>query len=397
MSWIDEVLDAYHESEAPEKFFYWSALSALSAVVRKNVYIDLQHYILRPNIYVFLIADSGTKKGIPVNLAKDLVKRTNATRIISGRNSMPAIMKDLGKLHTIENGRSIKEAHAFMVSGELSSFLVRDPDALNILTDLYNCHENEDEWKNTLKGSGVDKLLAPCLTVFGASNEDLLEDIITQKDIKGGFIARTFIVTVGERGKPNSLMDKMNVLPDKAGLSEYLKSLIPIKGEMSITPEGKAYYKSWYDKMFYDNVTDKTHTKGRLGDKVLKVAMLLSLADSHDLVITMDHLVEAISETEMTWISARKIMLGSGKDAALSYKLKMVFRILLLQPDHKMSRVKVLQRCMGDINHFDLDLIVENLLAANVIKVEFPNTGRAIYELKETALKLFDSHVKEIN
>jgi hypothetical protein len=396
MSWIQEVLDAYSESEAPPKFFYWSALSAISAIVRKNVYLDMQHYILRPNIYVMIVADSGTKKGIPVNLAKEVVKRLKATRIITGRISLPQVLKDLGKLHHIDSTRSIKEAHAFLVSGELSSFLVRDNDALNILTDLYNCHENEEEWVNSLKSTGIDKLLAPCLTILGASNEDLLEDVITQKDVKGGFIARTFIVSTQEKGTPNSLLRPLMIKPDKQKLANSLERLLDVKGEFVIDPDAIEYCESWYNKLFKLNINDKTHTIGRLEDKVLKVAMLLALAEGNDLIIKKSHMMESIYEVDLTWHSARQVMLGSGKDVNLSYKLKLVFRALVLKPNHTLTRRELMQRFMGDIDHFDLDRIIEMMLAADCIKVLYPNTGRAEYTLKENALKLFDSMEKEV-
>ena len=40
MSWLTKITDAHHEVESPEIFFYWSAMAAMSAVVKKNVYLN---------------------------------------------------------------------------------------------------------------------------------------------------------------------------------------------------------------------------------------------------------------------------------------------------------------------------------------------------------------------
>ena len=399
MSWIDDLIVMYSDSEAPSQFFYWAAASTISAVVRKNVWLNCQLYKLYPNIYTMIVADSGTKKGIPVNVAKQLVNKLNATRIVSGRNSMPQIIKDLSKLHVIDQTKTIKEAHAFLVTGELSSFLVKDPDALTILTDLYNVHEHEVEWKNSLKGSGVDTLKAPCLTVLGASNEDLLETVVGMKEVSGGFIARTFIVgaEIGDRGKPNSLLRTLTNVPNLDKLADYLTKLVKLNGEFMVSPDGIDFYEKWYNDLYHSNMVDKTHTRGRMGDRVLKLAMIESLANKPDLIITKDHIYRAIHEAERAWKFARQIMLGGGKDLNLAAKLKIVFRLLILHPNHQMTRKAILQRSMGELDHFDLDHIIENLLAADAITVEFPNTGRAVYTLKDHAVKMFDNTIRSIN
>jgi len=140
VNWVHEIAEAYNESEAPGRYYYWSALAAISAVLKKNVYVERYHYILYPNIYVFIIGKSGTKKGIPLTLCKDLVEKSECTKVISGRNSIPRVIQDLGKMTSNENGTVTKKAQAIIISGELASFLVKDVDGLKILTDLYNTH-----------------------------------------------------------------------------------------------------------------------------------------------------------------------------------------------------------------------------------------------------------------
>src|SRR5438874_2133996 len=99
MNWLDELLAQHAEVETPKNFWYWSGLATISAILKDNVYLDRggsKDYRLYPNIYVMLYADSALRKGPPVSLAKNLVKKVNNTRVISGRSSIQGILKELG-------------------------------------------------------------------------------------------------------------------------------------------------------------------------------------------------------------------------------------------------------------------------------------------------------------
>ena len=93
-NWLTSLVDQHNELESPRSFWFWAGLAAISAVVKDNIWINKQIYNLYPNIYVMFHADSGLKKGPPVSMSKQLVKAVNNTRIISGRSSIQAILKE---------------------------------------------------------------------------------------------------------------------------------------------------------------------------------------------------------------------------------------------------------------------------------------------------------------
>src|SRR5215203_6897148 len=150
-NWLTELVNQHKELESPESFWRWSAIAAISAVVKDQVWLDRQIFNLYPNIYVMLHADSGLKKGPPVSMARQLVKAVNNTRIIAGRSSIQGILKDLGTGYTMPDGKIMMKAVAFICSSELSSSIVGDPVATKILTDLYDRQYNVGEWRSLLK------------------------------------------------------------------------------------------------------------------------------------------------------------------------------------------------------------------------------------------------------
>ena len=395
MSWIDAVVDANSENEAPSKFFYWSAVSAISAVMRKQVHLNRFYYKLYPNTYVFLVAKSGMKKGVPVTLAKSLVAKTGAARIISGRNSMQRIIQDLGKAHSLENGGMVKDAQGFLVSGELAAFLVKDPDALTILTDLHDTHAYENEWINSLKGTGVDKLRAPCLTLLGATNEDHFAEAVPQNAIGGGFIARTFIVFSLEKGKLNSLTEKPIKLVNTDYLSEYLKELVKIQGEFIWTDAAKSTYDKWYYSFMAGDNSDPTGTFNRIGDQILKVAMLIALAHEPALRLKESHILESINVCTECINGMRQVTMGAGK-ANLAYQTKIVMRELLTSKDNTVTRKTLLAKYWGQFDSFDLDRIMETLLGAGAVKANLEGKNKVSYTLEKDALDIYTRALRTI-
>ena len=165
MNWIDKLVAMHKELESPQSFWFWAGLSAMSATVKDNVWMERHAYKLYPNIYVMLHADSGLKKGPPVALAKDLVSRVNNTEIISGRSSIQGILKQLGTAESVKGGGIKTKSTGFICASEFSSSLVSDPVAMTILTDLYDRNYNEGEWRSLLKMETF-KLHNPTLSLW---------------------------------------------------------------------------------------------------------------------------------------------------------------------------------------------------------------------------------------
>jgi len=394
VNWIRAVTEAHKESEAPERFFYWSALAAMSAIVKKNIFLDRHEFKVYPNIYVFLVARSGMKKGIPVTFARNLVELSSEARVVSGRTSMPKLLQDLGKAITVPGSAGpTTKAQAIIISGELSSFLVKDPDALPILTDLYNTHEYEEKWINTLKGSGKDELKEPCITILGATNEEHFVNTVPQADVKGGFIARTFVVYSDTKPAPNSLVYKPKQLVQTSDFVPFLKELAKIKGEFKWTKETGEFFHNWYIDFDATRPDDSTGTYNRIDTGILKVAMLLSLAKNLELKMNMDALQEAKAECLNCARGARQVSMGGS--STTSSQTRIVMQALLAHPDHRLSRTQILRKYWGDVDSFTLDIVVQTLLSANIITDQ--HMGKEVfYKMKDEIVNEYIDYARKV-
>lgn len=388
MNWLESVMFSTIEIESPRAFFYWSALAAMSAVVKKNVYLDKgKAYNLYPNIYVMLLAKSGTRKGYPINLAKQMVAAVGNTRIISGRNSIQAVLKDLSNPAPSPNGGDpIKTACGFLVSGEFATFIIQDDSATTILTDLYDTHYHEKEWKNTLKGTGVEKLREPVLTLLGGSNPTLFNEAVPQHAIQGGFLGRLMIVEGRKRAVKNPLTHAIKNPPNVEELSEYLRVVSKLRGEFHYAAGADDYYDSWYHKFEPEELEDPTGTAERINDTILKVAMLLSLARSPDLILAIVDIQQAIAACEIFIKSAIKSQGGTGRNV-YGPQTFMIMKEMAFSEGLNVTREKLLQKYYGELNAQILDVIVDHLVQGNIISKEGEG-GKTVYTLgKEFAEK----------
>jgi hypothetical protein len=339
----------------------------------------------------------------------------NNTTIIKGRSSIQAILKDMGTAQTMPGGRIKTDSSVFICSSELSSSIVEDPVAAKILTDLYDRHYNEGEWKSLLKQETFS-LKSPTVVMLGATNEAMSEDFFTGAVIKGGYFARTFIIYESKRNKRNSLAFQPNHIPNYDEAANYLKQLALLKGPFKYFSslieddfynikikvddrhvyfcEAGAIYHRWYDE-FLDTVDsqeikDETGTLNRFGDSVIKVAMLLSLSQHPILEITPEAMTEAIRICEQLLGNVRKTTMGKSGLSTSSYLKGLIIYELLGREPHIISRQMLTKRfymhygSVEELNH-----LMESFHVAGMIITKETESG-TVYEMPDEQVKVLN-------
>ena len=401
MNWLDELIKEHSEFESPMSFWWWGALSSISAITKDNIWMDRYLYMLYPNIYVMLHADSGLKKGPPINMAKKLANAVGGVKVITGRSSMQGILKEMGtiQLKPSDKGNVNQKSNVFICSSELSSSIVEDPVATKILTDLYDRHYNADDWKSLLKMEQF-VLKDPTVSMFTATNEAMSEDFFTKSAIKGGYFARTFIIYEGKRNRKNSLAYEPEHMPDYSKYISYLKQIAALRGPFKplstlepkdeyqcakkiekvgggtrtiyFSPAG-LIYDNWYDQ-FIDlvdaqDVKDETGTLNRFGDSVLKVAMLLALAEAPKLEISELAMTRAITICEKLLGNVRKTTLGKQGLSNTAVLKTLIINELFYRENHNVSREVLMKKMWthyADATEFDN--VMQSFDAAGMIK-----------------------------
>lgn len=391
MTWIEDLKNATKEVETPRSWIYWAGLSAIAAITRNKVWIDKQYYKLYPNIYVIFLGPSGLTKGFPVNLAKELVNGVGTTKVITGRSSIEGIIKKLAITTTLPGSKGpITHNCGFINAGEFSSSLVRNSDALTILTDLYDGHYHK-EWETTLKNSELPSLKNVNVTLLGGINETHFNDLITEKEISGGFLARSIIIQERRKSRRNALLRKVDntVIFNPANHLPYLKELDKLEGQFNLTPDAIDEFEGWYNEFEPEKMEDKTGTANRVHDTILKVAMSVALSRRPELIIGKSDIIEAMDLCLGAALVSKKLTIGTGVSADSS-QIKIVMQELLAAPKNKMSRTMLLRKHYGDFSASQLDNIIDTFEQSKAI-TKYRDNGDQWFELKEEVVEAFNN------
>lgn len=400
MNFLDQLLELTEEAESPRSFFVWSGLAAISAVMRKNVWVNKRLYRVYPNLFIMLIAKSALRKGYPVKTAQKLVDKTQVIKVISGQNSIQSIITELGKQWTVEDGggKVFKDAQAFVVNDELDSLIIADPSAQTLLTTLYDSYLHP-KWEKSIKKDGREVLNNLYITMLTATNEDHLDNFLEKASIKGGFLGRTLLVHENRMSRINPLIDKNNTTLeiDTEPLVEYLKYISQLEGQFKFTDDAVDFYTPWYTEFMTQvqdgTIGDETGTAGRAGDTALKLAMCLSLNERNDLIIDVQHIQKAVDLFKTALSNTRRFVEGKGKSENAE-KNRIVLGYLLSQKGYKATKKQILAAKYGDIDYLELDRVTETMHQAGIIDVEISSVGNITYSINERYAKKFNERLK---
>jgi hypothetical protein len=289
----DFVAYAEESTDAPPIYHRFMGYGTLSAVVGRNVYLTYGSQPLYCNLWIILIGKSSVlHKSTSLNYARDLIREVKSDIILPNEFTPEKLVAVLA-----DNPQGV------FIWDELASFLGQTgkdymAGTKEIMTNLYDC---PPVYSRKTKGDAAE-IRDPYVVVLAATTPDWMTKQLTQADIRGGFLPRFICVPA---------YDKEKVLPvpppadmaKRAALIEHLRAIAGIQGEMTLSPEAKAKYESWYLAMHAEilsldgGLLDAFFS--RLADYTLKLAMLNELSTTRSLTVSLGSMERAISLTEM--------------------------------------------------------------------------------------------------
>lgn len=350
-----------------------------------------------------LLGESGLGKGFPVNLAKRLVQQADTTRVIAGRSSIQAIIKELATTKSAQGKPVIIDSRGFIVNGELSTAIIADPDSLTILTDLYDRNYNP-QWTNMLKGDGHEKLKEPYITCLFGSSPAHFYDSIPQPNIEGGYIGRNLVIYEEKRSKDVDLLDSEDESIDEDRFTNYivptyvphLQKIAAKTMRMAPSPIARERFNAWRREWRQSQhvYNDKTGFVNRVPDHVLKVAMCLALARyDFDGCIDEREVTEAVNQVTSLIYASKKASEGGGLDP-LAQVIKKVVDYLLAADHNQLTRTELLVRGYGNFDNTTLDRIIDTLLEMKWIKRTKVGIGKNSDWMIHLAGEPLDNYIK---
>lgn len=397
-NWITAYAEAMSPTtEAPDSYVIWSAVSVVSAVLKKKVWVKRGPYKIYPNQYIVLVGPPGVGKGTAVTPAHAFIKnhKPALSNYLNDRVTAPEIINKLSDgfaTTSIVNGTIVagKESTAVINAMELSTFLGASDWMTSFLCQTWD----QGEFEYGTKNKGSNKITDMCISLIGACTPDFIRKINGKQNasdaINGGFTARTLFVFANEKSKdlpwPIALED-LNVVRSNRGrtgketvgdLRHDLEQIAHVSGEFTFTQD--AIYQ-W--EIFYKSIKHNDHDsdviryfKSRQNIHVLKVAMCLAAAHSDALIINLWDLNTAIGLVQGVLDTLDITFRGVGESSLAEATAKvqlyierkgLAARSELIRDNHRHATVE------------DLDRIINMLAQIGFINC-FSQGGKQMYQ-----------------
>lgn len=320
MSFLSDYLFFNSGNEAPENFHLWSALAVASAVVNRKVYIDWPPHRIYTNLYVLLVGDQGSRKGVAEGLAKDTVKLNFPNIPIGASVTSPqAITKKMASIectHSFVDELGVStEVHpiAFFVS-ELKHFLgLNQMGMIDLLTDAYDDKYIEADYKT----AGNDIIINPYITLLACETPDWILTRLKNEMISGGFARRIIPIYEKSIREPIPIpFQTPEMMKAQFRCISTLQKISQKIGQVKFTPKAKDIYAKWYtDELrkppiepLMRGFASSKHTQ------MLKVATLLTLLDTDDLLLTEETILISIQLIQNTLPGMEELYKGAGRN-----------------------------------------------------------------------------------
>ncbi len=314
-NFLDAYLDYANDSFVPPQFNVWSGLSIIAGALERRVWLPWDDtYSFYPNIYVLLISMPGDGKSMALNRAVKLLLDVNAK--VSTLNIMPNQVTEAKFIELMGYGRSFTErkqdkeiihrqnAGYYWASEASNSLKNVFGDFIACLTDFYDC---PGTWERaTKKDTKKIQLTNVCMNLIAGSTFDYLSKLVTDENIQGGFASRLiYVVSKNKEVIDQQWQNGGSFAEKEKERKQYRDALVhdlidisQTVGPMHADREFGAAWEAWFGN--FERSRRKLESEklqsvvARANTNILKVAMLLSMAESSDRELRLSHWEKAL-------------------------------------------------------------------------------------------------------
>lgn len=372
-NWLESFLEFTENSESPRSYRLWAGIGAVSAALRRRVFMQRGHSTIYPNQYIILIGRSGrTRKGEPIMVAKSLCSAVGLS-LLPEEITRESLSKTLGEsVADFTSGSDTLFECA--IAGFLEELAVFTGEQnRTFLASLTNWYDSRDDWGRKTKNKGADTVMGVCLTLVASSAPDWLPMILPNEAIGGGFTSRVMFIVEEEKGQiladppPASIELRSKLLHD-------LEAMMAIVGEYTFADKAaKKFYDDWYvtgEKAIQAGkpVLDDTIFDGyvsRRATHLRKISMAVAASQRNELVIT-----EADMHTALSWMEAAesKMPRAFGGIGRARYAGEVDQIMQMLRQRSPLPRSLIMSRLRRSIDSAGLDQVIKTLEQMRAIK-----------------------------
>lgn len=361
--WIQAYMAYTAESQSPDEYHTWTALSTIAGAIRRRAFFDMTYFLLYPNLYIVLVGPAGRcKKSTAMRIGRDMLREVPGCSFSSDSTTRERMILDLSQ--TLVDGHSSMTAY----STEFASLLTSSGmDMVVFLTDIY---DSPPEWSHRTKMGGTNKIKAPWLNLLGATTPDWIARSLPLDTVGIGLTSRIIFVY---QDTPRIRDPFPELSKEQAMLKELLvKDMVAIaniQGQYTLAPEAKEMYRAWDMKRQAEiNPAADPRLSGYYERKpmhVLKLAMIVAASRSNELVISVKDLEQTFALLDHIEPRMMNVFASVGKNP-LTYDIEQVFGAIVNHPGIMFG--ELLKTFKHSLRKEELEEVLETLRIAGYIK-----------------------------
>lgn len=303
-NWIDTFLDwTLQRSEAPISLLTWSGLFTLASTVKRKVYFPrtlMGSYEIYPAIYVVFVGPPGVvRKSTTAGYTEDLIERLNENVISSDPNYIHLGPTAGSSSKLLEKMAALPEGSITIIASEFGNLVSTTPEGMyDLFTRFF---DNPEEFLYSTRQYGDEYITRPTLNLLGCTTPGWVSEN-TGYMIEGGFASRVIFVFEHKARRRKMYYDDIELTEAQIqqmedDLTHDLGLIADLSGPFTHeTTELRDEMEAWYQKHAESEVivnAEGFHSRKHV--HVHKVAMLLSLAQSSELIIRKQHFDQALT------------------------------------------------------------------------------------------------------
>lgn len=322
-NWLATFRDwSLPRSEAPESYHLWAGLFTMASVFRRQLKVPkniLGGWEVSPTLFVIFVAPPGkARKSTTAGYSEELLREIPVVERCATSITKEQLLKKLS---------DSKDSSLSIFSSEFAMFIQKSGfDMYDVLTHLFDA--NRDVSVETI-GRTLDFAEKPCVNLLACTTPDWVANNMPETVIGGGFASRVIFV-FEEKSRRYKLIhdeDELDWEAMKTMKDDLINDLLhfsSLTGEFTLAPGvGKwldnedPKHLGWYQHHMNTGSPANYRLQGyheRKPAHMFKLAMLLHLSYSDELIITQNDIDAALSILESLELKLPRTFENIGKN-----------------------------------------------------------------------------------
>jgi hypothetical protein len=364
--------------EAPKSFVTWTGIFALASVIKRKVYIGqntLGGWTCWPHQYIIFVAPPGFGKTTAVKFATGLLTQ------VADLRASPTFLSSAAMISTLVTA---KDTAIYMVVEELGDLINKT--GLEMFEFLTSMYDGKTHIEATTISRGIEFVTKPTINMIAATTPQWISANMPEALIGGGFASRvTFVYEDVRRTKQmyyKKVMENNNFLKMESDLLEDLVHIATLEGEFTIEDKALEFMEDWYQNT---HTTVGSHVKllgylERKPTQIHKVAQLVHLAYSDELILTLEDFQQAKRILETTEKNLPKVFAGVGKNV---FAIDMELILKFVAEKGQVRQEEIIREFQSNAEPRMLLELIQGLQVAKRIKVRVTDEADIIYSVVE--------------